>query len=147
MSLEPNVSFRDSYHTFFALYSTNELRTYVCTCVRGHSVFFFDIFLPADYPNTPPSVSYFSYGERLNPNLYETGKVCLSLLGTWSGEAGENWNPQSSNILQVLISIQGLVLVEEPFYNEPGFEKQIGTEDGRGEIQRSGLRALPQRSQ
>jgi len=92
-------------------------------------------------------VSYFSYGERLNPNLYETGKVCLSLLGTWSGEAGENWNPQSSNILQVLISIQGLVLVEEPFYNEPGFEKQIGTEDGRGEIQRSGLRALPQRSQ
>ena len=41
---------------------------------------------------------------------------------------------KSSNILQVLISIQGLVLVEEPFYNEPGFEKQIGTEDGRGAL-------------
>jgi len=24
--------------------------------------------------------------ERLNPNLYETGKVCLSLLGTWNGK-------------------------------------------------------------
>ena len=106
------------------------------------SIFIFDLFLPADYPNTPPSVSYFSYGERLNPNLYETGKVCLSLLGTWSGQAGENWNPQSSNLLQVLISIQGLVLVDDPFYNEPGFEKQMGTEDGRVKAMRYNEGAL-----
>ena len=26
---------------------------------------------------------------------------------------------------QVLVSIQGLVLVEQPFYNEPGYEKQV----------------------
>ena len=46
-------------------------------------------------------------------------QVCLSLLGTWSGRAGENWNPEGSNILQVLISIQGLVLVDNPFFLEP----------------------------
>lgn len=24
-------------------------------------------------------------------NLYEEGKVCLSILGTWSGDASESW--------------------------------------------------------
>ena len=94
------------------------------------SLFFFDIHLPADYPASPPAVSYFSYGERLNPNLYENGKVCLSLLGTWAGQAGETWNPKSSNLLQLVLSIQGLVLVEEPFYLEPGLEALRGTDDG-----------------
>jgi hypothetical protein len=32
---------------------------------------------------------------------------------------------------QILISIQGLVLVPEPYYNEAGYEKQIGTLEGR----------------
>lgn len=31
---------------------------------------------------------------------------------------------------QVLVSIQGLVLVPEPYYNEAGYEKQVGTLDG-----------------
>ncbi len=38
---------------------------------------------------------------RFNPNLYNCGKVCLSLLGTWSGDRGENWNPDVSTMLQV----------------------------------------------
>ena len=28
---------------------------------------------------------------RFNPNLYQNGKVCLSLLGTWSGGVDEQW--------------------------------------------------------
>ena len=46
------------------------------------------------------------------------GKVCLSLLGTWYGESGESWNSQTSTLLQVLVSIQSLILVPEPFFNE-----------------------------
>jgi len=38
---------------------------------------------------------------RFNPNLYNCGKVCLSLLGTWRGETGENWDPDTSTLLQV----------------------------------------------
>lgn len=38
---------------------------------------------------------------RFNPNLYNCGKVCLSLLGTWSGDKGENWNPDVSTAVQV----------------------------------------------
>ncbi|KAJ6416596.1 hypothetical protein OIU84_002456, partial [Salix udensis] len=48
-------------------------------------LFFFDIFLPPGYPHEPPLVHYRSGGLRVNPNLYESGKICLSLLNTWTG--------------------------------------------------------------
>jgi len=54
---------------------------------------------------------------RFNPNLYNCGKVCLSLLGTWSGGQGESWNADASTTFQVLISIQSLILVDEPYFN------------------------------
>lgn len=57
---------------------------------------------------------------RFNPNLYNCGKVCLSLLGTWQGEP---WNPKESNMTQVLKSILYLIFVDEPFYNEPGYHR------------------------
>lgn len=59
---------------------------------------------------------------RFNPNLYESGYVCLSLLGTWKGEARENWQPNHSNISQVLLSIQTIVMNEDVYYNEPSYE-------------------------
>jgi len=31
---------------------------------------------------------------------------------------------------QVLVSIQSLILVPEPYFNEPGYEQEIGTEAG-----------------
>eukprot|EP00873_Tetraselmis_striata_P008784 jgi/Tetstr1/429048/TSEL_019013.t1 len=93
------------------------------------NLFFFDIYLPPDYPNVPPDVHYHSSGRRINPNLYENGKVCLSLLNTWNGDEDEMWSP-SSTLLQVLVSIQGLVLVPKPFYNEAGYEKHVGTPEG-----------------
>ncbi|GAA5994201.1 ubiquitin-conjugating enzyme E2 [Rhodotorula paludigena] len=92
--------------------------------------FLFDVFLsPAKFPQEPPQVFFHSWasGTRVSPNLYVEGKVCLSLLGTWSGDKDENWSAAKSSILQVFISIQGLIMVEEPYFTEPGFEKQIGT--------------------
>lgn len=90
-------------------------------------LFAFDIQLGHDYPISPPMCHYISYcSDRLNPNLYEDGKVCVSLLGTWSGRGSEVWCPNSSTLLQVIVSIQGLILVDEPYYNEAGYEKQRG---------------------
>ncbi|KAH8385652.1 hypothetical protein KR200_005318 [Drosophila serrata] len=95
-----------------------------------NALFFFDFQMGRDYPKNPPVCHYLSYcTERLNPNLYEEGKVCVSLLGTWSGRDTEVWSP-SSTMLQVLVSIQGLILVDEPYYNEAGYEKQRGTQLG-----------------
>lgn len=72
------------------------------------------------------AVHYKSYGLRLNPNLYESGKVCLSLLNTWTGTGTEVWHPENSTILQVLLSLQALVLNEKPYFNEAGYDEEIG---------------------
>eukprot|EP00258_Populus_trichocarpa_P026903 XP_024442922.1 probable ubiquitin-conjugating enzyme E2 25 [Populus trichocarpa] len=93
-------------------------------------LFFFDVFFPAGYPKVPPLVYYHSGGLRLNPNLYSCGKVCLSLLGTWQGNKNEMWQPGVSTVLQVLVSIQALILNQKPFFNEPGYERLNGSANG-----------------
>ncbi|RRT57292.1 hypothetical protein B296_00047343 [Ensete ventricosum] len=93
-------------------------------------LFFFDAYFPPNYPQTPPMVHYHSGGLRLNPNLYACGKVCLSLLNTWPGSGCETWNPLNSTMLQVLISIQALVLNAKPFFNEPGYAQTANTDYG-----------------
>jgi ubiquitin-protein ligase len=88
-------------------------------------LFVFDIYLPPSYPAVPPKVFYWAYGKYINPNLYECGKVCLSLLGTWSGPG---WDKDASTLLQLFVSIQGLILIEAPYCNEPGQQRDGGTE-------------------
>ncbi|KAI3795317.1 hypothetical protein L1987_37968 [Smallanthus sonchifolius] len=85
-------------------------------------LFVFDVHFPPTYPDTPPMVYYYSGGLRLNPNLYDDGKVCLSLLNTWTGHGSEKWMPNNSTMLQVLVSIQALILNDKPFFNEPGYD-------------------------
>ena len=99
----------------------------------AHGCFEFDIFCQADYPEGPPKMNLQTTGSgqiRFNPNLYSCGKVCLSLLGTWRGHASENWDPKISTILQVLLSTQAIIMSEEVYFNEPGFERQAGTPEG-----------------
>ncbi|RYP21349.1 hypothetical protein DL765_002250 [Monosporascus sp. GIB2] len=88
-----------------------------------YGFFEFDLFCTMDYPNVPPMMRFTTTNKgrtRFNPNLYEDGKICLSLLGTWSGE---QWNREKSRILQLLVSIQSMILCEQPWYNEPGRER------------------------
>ncbi|BGP35026.1 hypothetical protein JCM10296v2_006856 [Rhodotorula toruloides] len=90
----------------------------------ANGLFEFDIFLPLQYPLVSPVCWLKTTGGnkvRFNPNLYAEGKVCLSLLGTWSGAPEEMWQPGQSTILQVLLSISSMILgTNYPFYNEPG---------------------------
>ncbi|KZF25308.1 hypothetical protein L228DRAFT_244114 [Xylona heveae TC161] len=87
------------------------------------------------FPSSPPAAFFHSWTAgmgRVNPNLYEDGKICLSLLGTWPADAkNESWSPQRSSMLQILVSLMGLVLVKEPFYNEAGFDILVGSEDSQ----------------
>ncbi|KAK4473155.1 hypothetical protein MN116_004337, partial [Schistosoma mekongi] len=99
----------------------------------ANGCFEFDIYTPPDYPMQPPLVEFCTTAKntfRFNPNLYEDGKVCLSILNTWHGSTEERWNPQTSSLLQVLVSIQSLIFVSEPYFNEPGFECSMGTPKG-----------------
>ncbi|GAA5871136.1 hypothetical protein JCM8547_001468 [Rhodosporidiobolus lusitaniae] len=88
-------------------------------------LFEFDIFIPLEYPQVSPLCWLRTTGGnqcRFNPNLYAEGKVCLSLLGTWSGAPEEMWQPEKSTILQVLLSITSMILgTNFPYFNEPGY--------------------------
>ncbi|KAJ7630782.1 hypothetical protein FB45DRAFT_916544 [Roridomyces roridus] len=95
--------------------------------------FVIDWLLDSNFPHSPPLAHFHSWTNgngRVNPNLYEEGKVCLSILGTWAGDKIESWHPARSSLLQALVSIQGLVLVKEPWFCEPAYEKLRGTEEG-----------------
>ncbi len=102
----------------------------------AHGAFLFDIYFPDTYPQGPPKVNLVTTGNgsvRFNPNLYNNGYVCLSLLGTWRGQASENWDEKKSNLLQVLLSIQSIVMNEDILGNEPGYDIQMKTGPGKME--------------
>jgi len=82
--------------------------------------YLFDITFPSNYPFCPPDVKYCTQGLgiRFNPNLYICGKVCLSLLNTWSGPQWTSCN----TLLSIILSIQSMVFVNNPLTNEPGYE-------------------------
>ncbi|KAF3319119.1 hypothetical protein TWF173_003570 [Orbilia oligospora] len=97
-------------------------------------LFEFDFTIPPNYPNDPPKVTFKTTGGgrvRFNPNLYETGKVCLSILGTWGGSSHEQWQPRTSTLLQVLVSLQSMIFCAEPYYNEPGYEQIFSPGDSK----------------
>ena len=94
-----------------------------------NGILFFLIEFPTNYPYSPPKISYFSNSRyRIHPNLYVgkskdnyLGKVCLSIINTWSG-------PQWTTVMHIgsiLLSVQSL-LCENPLHNEPGFENETG---------------------
>jgi len=79
--------------------------------------YFFEFTYPNDYPHSPPKVTYCTNGNgvRFNPNLYKCGKVCVSLLNTWTGD---QWT-SCQTISTVLLTLCTL-LCKDPLLNEPG---------------------------
>ena len=85
----------------------------------SHGFYLFDISYPHDYPHRPPTVKFQTNDgvTRMNPNLYKCGKVCVSILNTWRGDA---WTG-CQTISTVLLSLASL-LNSEPLLNEPGVD-------------------------
>jgi ubiquitin-protein ligase len=79
--------------------------------------YFFEFNYPYDYPFSPPKVKYMTNDgqTRYNPNLYKCGKVCVSILNTWSGD---KWSA-CQTINSILLTLCSL-LNNTPFLNEPG---------------------------
>ena len=83
--------------------------------------YFFKLDYSNNYPVNPPKVTYFNNDNetRFHPNLYRSGKVCLSILNTWQGE---QWT-SCQNISSVLLTIAS-VMNEKPLLNEPGISER-----------------------
>lgn len=98
--------------------------------------FLFDIYIPDSYPQTNCLVTHVTKNASMvsanngpggfSPNLHrDSGKVCLSLLGTWNGPG---WEAGKSNVYQVLSSILWMILgAEHPYYMEPSYGGWEGT--------------------
>ncbi|KAH7934639.1 hypothetical protein HPB51_028994 [Rhipicephalus microplus] len=87
--------------------------------------FHFVLKCPLYYPACPPQVHFMTTDGgrvRFNPNLYSSGLVSLSVLGTFHGPS---WNPEMT-IQTVLVSIQSL-FIEHPLANEPALGREFGT--------------------
>ena len=83
--------------------------------------YLFELNYPNDYPHSPPIVTYYTNGDgiRFNPNLYASGKVCVSILNTWRGE---QWT--SCQTISTLLLTLCTLLCKDPLLNEPGITKQ-----------------------
>lgn len=85
----------------------------------GYYLFKFEF--PKDYPFTPPKLKYLTNNgyTRFHPNLYRSGKVCLSILNTWRGE---QWT-SCQTIRSVLLTLVTL-FHNKPLLNEPGLTEK-----------------------
>ena len=83
--------------------------------------YFFKFSFPDNYPHSPPKVTYCTNDgkTRMHPNLYKNGKVCLSLLNTWNGDAWTGCN----TITSVLLVIRS-IMTKEPLSHEPGLDER-----------------------
>jgi ubiquitin-protein ligase len=82
--------------------------------------YLFTFKFPVNYPHAPPSVNFCTNDgiTRFNPNLYRSGKVCLSILNTWQGEPWSGCQTLSSVLLAICT-----VFNDAPLLNEPGVHK------------------------
>jgi ubiquitin-protein ligase len=83
--------------------------------------YFFSFDFPSNYPFSPPKLTFNSNNDniRYNPNLYRTGKVCLSILNTWKGE---QWS--SCQTIRTILLTLCTILNNKPLLNEPGITEQ-----------------------
>jgi ubiquitin-conjugating enzyme E2 Z len=71
------------------------------------------------YPVNPPHGEFLTTNGRIrfHPNYYASGKICLSILNTWSGP---QWR-MSQNLSIIVIHLK-TILDSEPLRHEPSFE-------------------------
>lgn len=73
-------------------------------------VFKLELFIPEDYPSTPPKARFLT--KIYHPNIDKIGRICLDTLKVNPPE-GEGWNSRMT-ISSVLLSIQGLLADPNP---------------------------------
>ncbi|KAI3879257.1 hypothetical protein MKX03_013454 [Papaver bracteatum] len=95
-------------------------------------LFFFDIILPLNYPRVPPAVR--CYHECTLCNLAGAGVDHFRIDTRWATYECQKllvakWNPNTSTILDILLSIQLVFQTENPYYgmktNDPRLQKAI----------------------
>jgi ubiquitin-conjugating enzyme E2 N len=83
-------------------------------------IFKLELFLPDDYPMTPPKIRFLT--KIYHPNIDKLGRICLDVLKSISGSTSSfyrkliwagNWSP-ALQIRTILLSIQALLGAPNP---------------------------------
>jgi ubiquitin-protein ligase len=86
--------------------------------VYKHTFIRLDFEIPSDYPHSPPKVFFINHDNvRIHPNMYEDGKVCATILGTWPSD-NEKWT-SSMGIETTILALMSF-FDNNPYTHEPG---------------------------
>ncbi|KAI1758768.1 UBC-like protein [Hypoxylon sp. FL1150] len=124
------------YHALAVAFRDRDVRSVKALIIGPHETpyefgfFEFAVKFNKEYPRKSPAVTATTTNSgrcRFNPNIYGTGKVCL----TWRGERGEEWSA-AQGLESILLSIQSL-MSSNPYENEPGFEDAHQSQDKKNQ--------------
>ena len=110
---------------FYAHDDSNMLKGYAVIygpsdTIYRYGAYIFEFNFPTNYPFSPPKVKYLTNDgiTRFHPNLYRSGKVCISILNTWRGE---QWT--SCQTIRSILLMLVTLLHNKPLLNEPGIKE------------------------
>jgi len=122
--------FKESNMTNVAIYHDETSIDTVYVAIVGTSdtvyedgMYFYKFVFPPSYPFEPPTGTFLNWQNshvRIHPNMYVNGKLCLSILGTWSGPS---WT-SAMTLTTIIITIQS-IMTDNPLVNEPSFDLTI----------------------
>ena len=96
--------------------------------------FLFDVFFPARYPDVPPcsrSTRPAAGAPDSTQTSTPTGKSACRSRDLARLRRFRKVGPRcQANLWRVLVSIQGMILVADPYFNEPGVDAVRGTPEG-----------------
>lgn len=112
----------NDYLIYYDETNTNKLHAIIkapVDSVYRHRFIRLDFTIPANYPHSPPEVTFINYdGVRIHPNMYEDGKCCATILNTWGDDKFEKWT-SSMGIETILLTFHSF-LDNNPYMYEPG---------------------------
>ena len=112
----------NDYLIYYDETDTNKLHSIIkapVDSVYRHRFIRLDFTIPANYPHSPPEVTFINYdGVRIHPNMYEDGKCCATILNTWGDDKFEKWT-SSMGIETILLTFHSF-LDNNPYMYEPG---------------------------
>ena len=108
---------------------SNILKGYVYICGPKDSqyfggCYFFEFIFPYDYPHTPPKVEFKTNDgtTRFHPNMYRSGKMCLSMLNTWKGDQWTGCQSIRTILLTIISIMDNMPLLHEPGFTEKHYD-------------------------